>query len=127
VEEIVLPADEFTQEEFAAVWERMLLQVESKSLSLVSGIRNEVPVVENNVIKFHVTNQTIKDRFLQMSDELLIKIRETLNNFELNFQIEIVESVEQKFYVSNEEKYNYLIQRNPKLAVFIQELNLKTR
>jgi hypothetical protein len=105
----------------------MIGQVEAKSLSLVSGIQSQVPVVENNVIRFEVTNQTIKDRFLQISDELLLNIRQTLNNYKLHFDIEVVKTVEQKFYVSNEEKYNYLMSQNPKLSTFIKELNLKTR
>ncbi len=115
-EKVDLPVNKFSQEELQAAWNQYSAQVEKEGqFNLLSHLSMETPEVKGNMIHLQYPNQTIKTEVEYAKYELLGYLREKLQNFEIDLEITVNETVEKRYVYSEKEIYERLREINPLL------------
>jgi len=113
-----LPSDDFTQEQFDKYWQEYLDKLrknhERNLLSMLTIDNN--PRVVNHKIHLTLTSNALK-RELERSKEKVLKfLRYNLNNYDIDFVIDVKEEKKKEFIYSKKDKFNKLIEKYPDLA-----------
>lgn len=92
---------------------------------MASIISSNKPNLENNfLISYVVPNKQMKDQFLKNQPKLLGFLREKLNNYAIEINVVLNETVEKKFAYTPLEKYKKLREKNPLLDRLRQSFEL---
>ena len=114
---IDLPEDPFTYEAFIKYWDKYLENLrKNHEKYLISLFNSDRPQIEGNYILMKVATSSIKSEILQNKDKLLRYLRKSLNNYKIDFRIEVNEEKKEEFIYYPEEKLKKLIEKYPNLA-----------
>lgn len=109
------PKDDFTQEKLEEVWNsyhKKLIKKGKKSIAAI--IAADKPELKSEFeIRFTLPNKLMEDQFKQGKPKLLKHLRESLNNYGIQLNVILNETVEKKFAYTPQEKYNKLKEKNP--------------
>jgi DNA polymerase-3 subunit gamma/tau len=121
-----LPEDPFSIEEFQHLWDKFLENLrKNNDRYLLSLFNSDKPVIEGNNILMKVATSTIKDEILQNKDRILRFLRKNLNNYKIDFSIEVSEQKEKEFIYYPEEKLEKLLEKYPDLSYLIDKWKLE--
>jgi len=112
-----LPKDPFTEAQFLQLWDDYVARLNKKGEKIVASIMNaDRPKVNIEKIELTFPNSMMEAEFNKIKPKLLRFIREELNNFSIDFTIQVNEENEKKFAYTPQEKYNKLLEKNKALA-----------
>jgi len=112
-----LPTDEFDFETFEKLWkqyiEKLRKNKEKNLLSILTIDRN--PKLEGSKIKLVLTSEPLKRELERNKEKILKFLRRNLNNYDIDFIIEINAEKEKDFVYSKADKFKKLVEKNPDL------------
>ncbi len=113
-----LPKDPFAESRFHELWNAYAeLLIRQGDKSLASILRASKPVLAGLTIKYALPNNLMAEQLGRLKPKLLKYIRENLNNFSVDLDIEVVETEVKKFVYTPQEKYDKLKELNPHIEL----------
>lgn len=111
-----LPEEAFEFHDFIKLWDKYLENLrKNHEKYLLSLFNSDRPQIKGNFIYMKVATPSIKDEILQNKDRILKYLRKNLNNYKIDFQIEVNEEKKQEFVYYPKEKWQKLIEKYPEL------------
>jgi len=116
-------AEPFTSEQLAAKWKEYLELIADRP-NLVSTLAAVPEIMEGNELLLRIGSSAQEEEVRKIKPELMNFLRKELRNsgIELNTSIEKVES--ERTHLSDQEKLQILIQKNPEMIELAQKFNL---
>jgi DNA polymerase-3 subunit gamma/tau len=120
-----LPKNKFTKEEMVNAWNNYTLKIEKQGkFNLHSHLSMGVPKLEGSIIHLEFPNQTIKVEVERAKTSLLNHLRKSLNNYEIDIEIEVNEAEVKRYAYTAREKFDKLNKINPNLDQLRKEFDL---
>ena len=122
-----LPKDVFSQEQLIASWDAFVSTLEDKGRhNLAAILKIDVPKIKDEtLIALEFPNSTNKIEVERQKVELLQFIRKELNNFDIELDITVNETMDKKFAYTAIEKYAKLKKKNPAIESLKKSFNLE--
>ena len=112
-----LPNESFAEEHFFKVWDEYIHLLHEQGERIFASVLNSKrPELQQNQIRFTCTNKIMKAELEKVRPKALQYLREKLNNYSLEFDIAITEEETSKLVYTNQEKYEYLREKNEAIA-----------
>jgi DNA polymerase-3 subunit gamma/tau len=121
-----LPTEEFSQEQLDLVWQKYIHHLEGRGYKILAGIlRVDKPKLkENSIIHLVFPNQSMKSDLEKSQGMVLDFIKRELNNYSIEFNIEVNEKVTKKYAYTDQEKYAKLVEKNPAIETLRKTFDL---
>lgn len=120
-----LPVDDFSEEEMKAAWKQYTKTVERDGkFNLLSHLTMGTPKLKGSTIHLEFPNQTIKTEVERAKYELLTYLREKLQNYHVDLDITVNETVEKRYAYTTREKFEKMKEMNPLIEKLRQEFDL---
>lgn len=128
-EKVELTGDEknpFTQEEFIKVWVDYSSKIKAEhKMSLASLLDNYTPTLKEDFkIELQVENKLQANELIHERIDLLNYLREKLKNYIITVEPIIVENTQERKLYTSKDKYQHMLEKNPKLDEFRRAFNL---
>ncbi len=121
-----LPQDPFTEEAFHQVWQDYIDGlIEGGEKILASILMADKPVLKDQMILVTYPNQLMKKELLRVRPKVLKHIRSALNNYSVDFEIEVKEENQKRFAYTPQEKYELLKEKNSEISFLRKTFNLE--
>lgn len=125
LDEEELPRDEFTQEALTSAWDSYVGKIESKGkYNLASILRIDSPKLEETTVHLEFPNATNKVELERQKTDLLLHLRKTLNNYDVDLSITVNETLEKKYAYTPQEKYEKLREKNKNIDLLRKTFDL---
>ena len=112
-----LPNESFAEEHFFKVWDDYIHLLHEQGERIFASVLNSKrPELLQNKILFTCSNKIMKAELEKVRPKALQFLREKLNNYSLDFEITIAEEETSKLVYTNQEKYEYLREKNEAIA-----------
>jgi DNA polymerase-3 subunit gamma/tau len=113
-----LPKDNFTETKFLSLWNIYAEQLVQKGdKSLASILNASKPTLKEWSIHYVLPNNLMADQLERLKPRLLKYLRESLNNFSIDLEVNVIETEVKKFIYTPQEKYNKLKEINPDIEI----------
>lgn len=120
-----LPTEVFSEEEMKSAWREYTNLVEAEGkYNLLSHLTMGVPKLEDATIHLEFPNHTIKTEVERAQHELLVFLREKLQNHDIVLDITVNEEEEKKYAYSPREKFERMKEINPLIDTLRREFDL---
>ncbi len=120
-----LPKKKFTKEELVIAWNNYSLKIEKQGkFNLHSHLSMGVPKLEGSTIHLEFPNQTIKVEVERAKSSLLKHLRRSLNNYEIDIEIDVNEADVKRYAYTPREKFDKLNEINPNLDQLRKDFDL---
>lgn len=121
-----LPKDAFSKERFFAVWTTYTEQVKAASkTNFYILLTQRDPEILGEKLTIKIENKVQRDQLNEEKTELMAFIREKLNNFSIELEIEEVEREDKgPLLYTASDKFKHLAAKNPNLLVLKNRLGL---
>ncbi|WP_026450037.1 DNA polymerase III subunit gamma/tau [Aequorivita capsosiphonis] len=120
-----LPVEDFSEEEMHAAWKEYTKNVEvDGKYNLLSHLTMGVPKLEGSIIHLEFPNQTIKTEVERAKYELLTFLRDKLQNYDVDLDITVNETIEKRYAYTTREKFEKMKEMNPLIEKLRQEFDL---
>jgi DNA polymerase III subunit gamma/tau len=120
------PKNEFSAEAFEHVWLDFIDQLKGEGTRIVSMFKSIKPEVENDqTIKIHLSNAAQKDTFILNYKQRLITFMEKkflMSGIDIETTVDLSETSD--ILYTDEQKYNYLLNKYPVLKEMKKNFNL---
>jgi DNA polymerase III subunit gamma/tau len=119
------PEDSFTEDDLLVLWEKLKDHFKNTSASIFTAFNTHPPVLADDfTIEVGVDNAVQQDNIFEQRPQILTLMRQTLNNYSLNFKVIVKEAQKvQKAYLPAE-KYQKMQERNPLIDKLKNDLDL---
>ena len=115
----------YNETDIIALWEKYSEIMEEKGrYNIASILRIDNPILDQNTIKIVLPNSTNKIELENEKKELLIYIRENLQNNNVYMEINVDESVQEKLVYTDKDKYELMKKKNPDIEILKDSFNL---
>jgi DNA polymerase-3 subunit gamma/tau len=120
------PKTPFTEDELITYWkEYTALLIRKGEKSMASIIGSDTPKLgQNFIVSYAVPNKQMQEQFARNKPKLLGFLRQNLNNYGIDIEVKLNETIEKKFAYTPQEKYNKLREKNPLLDKLRQSFEL---
>ena len=120
------PRTPFTNEELAEAWKKYYFKLQGLGeRSMAAILASDTPLLgANHKIKFSVPNELMKSQLRKGKPKLMRYLREALNNYGIEVDIVVNETIEKKFAYTPHEKYEKLKEKNPLIEKLKQTFGL---
>jgi len=119
------PKDNFTETQFIELWNAYIEKLNKEGKRISASIMNtDIPKINHHTIELTFPNSMMKAELKKLRPQLLKHFREKLNNYSIDFDINVDEENEKKFAYTPQEKYNKLLEKNKALAKLKSTFNL---
>jgi len=116
----------FTQRQLETAWAEFTETLQSDASHLYGTFKKNRPVLrENYMIEFNVDNALLEEEFHKRRNEVVDFLRTRLNNFKINFKINIIENPKNVKPYTDREKFIRMAEKNPALIELRDQLNLE--
>jgi DNA polymerase-3 subunit gamma/tau len=126
-EQIPIVSDYFTDEELVAAWNEYAEKIKTDRPRMYNAMKGHSPLrKDDQIIEIVFDNVIQQDEFNEnVRQDLIIYLKEKLNNelISLTSTVKVEAEKKARLYTS-EEKFNYLVKKNPDLGKLKQEFNL---
>ena len=120
-----LPVESFTEEAMKEAWEAYAQKIEKEGkFNLLSHLTMGVPKLEGTLIHLVFPNSTIKVEVERAKYELLVHLRSTLKNYNIDLSIEVNEEEVKRYAYTAKERFEKLMEKNPLIDKLRQEFDL---
>jgi DNA polymerase-3 subunit gamma/tau len=116
----------FTKEEFLEVWSKYSSKMKGLNKMKLSALMdNYTPILKDNFcIELQVESKILVDELLHEKVDLMNHLRTKLKNFLITLETIIVDKPQEKKLYTSKDKYQHLLEKNPKLDDFRKIFNL---
>lgn len=124
--EVTVPVNE--KIDFATAWDEYMQGLrDANKRSLVGLFEKTAPDVQGaNVFVLHVPHKVSADMVEDERQDMMVFLRRRTGNMDLTMQVDIVQSAENDIVpYTNREKFDSLVQKNPKLMDLKNALDLE--
>ncbi len=120
-----MPKTEFSDAELQHFWRLYVEQLMKRGEKIIASIINaDTPTVENSLIKITLPNDMMKAEMLRHRPKLLAFLKEKLNNYHIDLDVNVNEQVVKKFAYTPLEKYKKLREKNSVLDLLRTKFDL---
>ena len=121
-----LPKDEFSLILVESFWRDYISELKKKGEFLIYNALHHisVSVKEDYTLHFKVPSNAAQDDFIKQQPDILLKVRKYLNNYYIKITTEIIEIQQNKVLYSPEEKFKFLVEKNPAIEKLRTKLGL---
>lgn len=121
-----LPKDDFTEIQLENYWQEYLLQIkEAGRKRIYSSLSNKKLLLkEGFTVELELDNDIQVDFFNEERTEILLFLRNKLNNFSIQFETRKSAETKSLEPYTSQEKYEYMVKKNPMLKKFRDKLDL---
>lgn len=120
-----LPSNAFSEEQMIVFWDEYTTALEKDGkFNLLSHLTMAKPQLRGPNIYLEYPNGTIKVEVERAKYELLGFLREKLQNYDIDLEIEVNETAEKKYAYTPREKFEKLKEKNPLIETLRQEFDL---
>lgn len=115
------------QESLNDVWLNLINEFENKSYNLVVYMKQKFPVLNNLTIEFTINSVNEKIEYEKWKMDIMEAIRKAFSNKDLSpiFHYDFKEESNLAKPFTTQEKYNYLVNKNPEIENLMKDLDLK--
>jgi len=125
VSEKVKPSEELNGQTFGPAWNDFIEQIKSDGPRILSMFRSVTTEVDNERITLHLSNAAQKDIFVQNYKQRLITfLNARFKQQDVDIETVVDLSENNEILYSDEQKYNYLVNKYPDLKEFKKYFNL---
>jgi DNA polymerase-3 subunit gamma/tau len=125
IDEENLPKNDFTEEQLIKTWNAYVNDIESKGkFNLASILSIDTPKLKGTTIHLTYPNQTNKVEVERHQFKLLSYLRKSLQNFDIDLNIDVNEELEKQYAYSPREKYEKLNKKNSNLETLRKTFDL---
>ena len=125
VDEENLPKDDFTEEELINHWHKFTdILVEQGKHNLASILSMDIPKVKRTTVYLEYPNETNKLELERQQYDLMLYLRKSLNNYDINLSITVNEIMEKKYAYTPLEKFEKLKEKNPNIDILRKTFDL---
>ena len=118
-------SEEFSIEDLKSAWIKFAEIIDKKGEKLLaSTLLSDIPKLKDKTIEIQMPNETMKIEIQQNKSRILKYIRNTLRNTSIDLEVHVNVSQQKKYVHTNEEKYNHFVEKNPKVELLKQKLDL---
>jgi DNA polymerase-3 subunit gamma/tau len=121
-----LPVEPFTQTAFEVQWYKyleILRKQHEKNMHSILTI-DKKPRVEGNNIHIILSSNALKTELERNKEKVLNYLRRHLNNYEIDFVIEVKEEIQKELVYTKNDKFNKLMEKYPDLIIFKEKFKL---
>ncbi|MBU1373639.1 MAG: DNA polymerase III subunit gamma/tau [Bacteroidetes bacterium] len=117
----------FTQEEFIKVWVDYSVKVKGEhKMKLVALMENYTPILKDDFkIELSVDSKLLVEELQNEKIDLMNFLKTMLKNFSITLDTVITEAIEGKKLYTSKDKYQHMLEKNPKLEEFRKAFNLE--
>jgi len=120
-----LPEDTFSEEKMLEAWKEYASKIEKDGkYNLLSHLTMGIPKLDGSTIHLEFPNQTIKVEVERAKYDLLVFLREKLNNYSIDLDILVNETAEKRYVYTAREKFEKLKEKNPLIEKLRREFDL---
>lgn len=111
------PKSLFSHDDLKDAWKKYYFQLQRLGEQSIAAIlaSDEPKLLENFTINFAVPSELMKSQLEKGKPKLLRFLREKLNNYGVQINVKVNETIEKKFAYTPQEKYDKLKEKNPLL------------
>ncbi|MCF6306974.1 MAG: DNA polymerase III subunit gamma/tau [Flavobacteriaceae bacterium] len=121
-----LPTNSFSEKEMQAVWKQYISKIDNEGkFNLRSNLEMVTPLLKGKIIQIEYPNNTIKLDVERAKHDLLSYIKEELQNFDIDLEINVNETEVKKYVYTPKEKYERLKELNPLIEDLKKDLGLE--
>lgn len=114
-----LPKIEFTEVQLLSAWKQYITSLRDKGKKDIASIIDaDAPRIEGFKIFITLPNSMMESKLKTHQPKLLKFLRDKLNNYSIDLEIDVNEVVEKKFAYTPQERYEKLKEKNPMLEDF---------
>ncbi|TDQ31019.1 DNA polymerase III subunit gamma/tau [Zeaxanthinibacter enoshimensis] len=126
VDEASLPKEDFTEEAMQHLWKLFVDQLNEKGKRiLATNLNVDTPkLIDQSTIHIEMPNSTMKKEIEREQGDLLMYLRQELENYDISLKITVNETTSTKYAFTPEEKYQKLREKNPAIDLLRQEFDL---
>ncbi len=126
LEEENLPSNDFTETEMLMAWKGYAETIENEGkYNLHSHLTMGIPKLDGNTILLEFPNHTIKTEVERAQHELLVFLKEKLNNYEIGLDIVVNETEMKRYAYTPREKFEKLMEKNPMIEKLRKDFDLE--
>jgi DNA polymerase III subunit gamma/tau len=113
--------------DFATAWAEFVDGLRTAGKRSLMGLFEKAdPEVKNeNIFILHAPNKVVADMLEDERQDMMLHLRRRTGNSQLNMQIEIVQTENDIMPYTNREKFDSMVQKNPKLMDLKNALDLE--
>ncbi|MDA0729395.1 MAG: DNA polymerase III subunit gamma/tau [Bacteroidetes bacterium] len=119
--------DEVTEEGVCAVWDSFVAKLRQEDkVALATTMAAHLPVLEGLEVRFDVGNPLQREQMDSLRTEVLTALKTELRNASLSLKIEVAEQPleSRKAFLSDRERYDLMVEKNPALDALRKALDL---
>ena len=121
-----LPKEPFTEEKMRELWTKYAYSIRNKDIEFFGTLTHKPPLLIGvSTIQIAVFNSTQENDINTHRQELLHYLRSNLKNYEIDIVVVINEAERQEIAFTPQQKLKKLIEKNPKLGLLKEKLNLE--
>ncbi len=126
LDESKLPKTPFTELEMQKHWDDFVAKIDADGRKiLASNLHADVPKLRNDhTIWIELPNNTMKKEVERDQYDLIVYLKQQLNNHFINLKITVNEEAAKKYAFTPQEKYDKLREKNPVIDKLRQEFDL---
>ena len=125
IDEDDLPKEDFTDDAFLKEWNTFIEDLEKKGKhNLASILSIDTPKINGTTIHLEFPNSTNKVEVERQQYDLLMHLRKSLNNFDINLSITVNEVMEKQFAYTAIEKFEKLKTKNANINLLRKTFDL---
>ena len=120
-------SDEVDEARVRKAWDAFVQRLRDEDrISVVATMAQEQPTLQGLVVTFPVHNPLQREQVSDLKTEMLVHLKTTLKNAGLQLQVEMKETPvdEKKAFLSDRERYDMMVDKNPQLDKLRQALDL---
>jgi len=120
-----LPKDSFTEATFLKIWNDYIEELHQKGEKIFASIlKADTPKIKNNFICVTYPNEMMKIELNKIKFKALKHLRKELNNYSLDFKIDVNEENTKVFAYTPQEKFEFLKSKNEAISTLKNTFNL---
>ena len=119
--------DKFSSEELIEKWGKYIKIKQDKGQTIIGSLleMTNLKLKEDDVISLETNSESNKIEIIKEIPALLSYLKESLNNYKIRFEINVISKNNSKLIFTNKEKLDYLKNLNPDIKLLINEFKIQ--
>ena len=119
--------DKFSFENLNEKWKNYIKIKQANGQTIMSSLleMTNIKLKENHFIILETNSESNKNEIIKEMASILSYLKESLNNYKIKFEVNIISNDKSKTIFTSKEKYDYLKDLNPHIKLLINEFKIQ--
>ena len=119
--------DKFSFEDLNEKWKNYIKIKQANGQTIMSSLleMTNIKLKENDFIILETNSESNKNEIIKEMASILSYLKESLNNYKIKFEVNIISNDKSKTIFTSKEKYDYLKDLNPHIKLLINEFKIQ--